>query len=331
MSPNFLKWTVFNLVVLALLLFDLGVLRRKSHDVKLKEALGWSAFWISLALLFFGGVWFYDGRKRAFEFLTGYITEYALSVDNIFVFILIFSYFKVAPAYRHKVLFWGIMGALIMRGVMILLGVELVHRFEWILYVFGAFLVFTGIRLAFKSEDVDPSANPMVKLARKFLPVTEQYHGDHFFTMQDGKRFATPLFIVLLVIETSDLIFAVDSIPAIIGISKDSFIIYTSNVFAILGLRSLYFALAGIMDLFHYLKYALSFILTFVGIKMLIEKIYHIPIEMSLGIIIAALVISIIASLRWPLPDEKTPIDEAQDFYEGKFDETDADANSTNP
>jgi tellurite resistance protein TerC len=216
------------------------------------------------------------------------------------------------------------MGALLMRGLMILVGVELVHRFEWILYIFGAFLVFTGIRLAFKNDEVDPGSNPTVKLVKRFLPVTEKYHGNHFFVVENGKRIATPLFIVLLVIESSDLIFAVDSIPAIIGISKDSFIIYTSNVFAILGLRSLYFALAGIMDLFHYLKYALSFILTFVGVKMLIEKIYHVPIEMSLGIIITALVISIVASLRWPLPDEKTSIDEAQEWYEGKSDETES-------
>jgi tellurite resistance protein TerC len=317
MSPNFWKWALFNAFVLALLLFDLGVLRRKSHDVKIKEALGWSAFWIGLALAFCGGIWYYAGRNRAFEFLTGYITEYSLSVDNIFVFILIFSYFKVAPAHRHKVLFWGIMGALAMRGLMILVGVELVHRFEWILFVFGAFLIFTGIKMAFHNDgDIDPGANPVVKLARRFLPLTQEYHGDHFLVVQNGKRYATPLFIVLLVIESSDLIFAVDSIPAIIGISKDSFIIYTSNVFAILGLRSLYFALAGIMDLFHYLKYALSFILTFVGAKMLIEYFFHyrIPIELSLGIIIASLVIAVLCSLRWPLPDEETPIDEAQEY-----------------
>jgi tellurite resistance protein TerC len=322
MSPTFWKWTLFNLCVVALLLFDLGVLRRKSHDVKLKEALGWSAFWIALALLFCGGIWLHDGRQRAFEFLAGYVTEYSLSVDNIFVFILIFTYFKVRPAYRHKVLFWGILGALVMRGLMILVGVGLVHRFEWILLIFGAFLVFTGIRLAFhQDDDIDPGANPMVKLAKRFLPITPEYHGNAFFAVQEGKRCATPLFVVLLVIETSDLLFAVDSIPAIIGLSKDPFIIYTSNVFAILGLRSLYFALAGIMDLFHYLKYALSFILTFVGVKMLIEPLYKIPIEVSLLVIVAALAISVVASLRWPLPDEKTTIDEA----EALFAETDAD------
>jgi tellurite resistance protein TerC len=316
MSPTFWKWTLFNLCVVALLLFDLGVLRRKSHDVKLKEALGWSAFWIALALLFCGGIWHYSGHKRALEFLAGYVTEYSLSVDNIFVFILIFTYFKVGAAYRHKVLFWGILGALVMRAVMIVAGVGLVHRFEWILYIFGAFLVFTGIRLAFHhDDDMDPGANPVVKLAKRFLPLTPDYHGNRFFVLQDGKRYATPLFIVLLVIETSDLLFAVDSIPAIIGLSKDPFIIYTSNVFAILGLRSLYFALAGIMDLFHYLKYALSFILTFVGVKMLIESFYKIPIELSLLIIMSALVISILASLRWPPPPDQTSVDEAEALF----------------
>ena len=316
-NPNLWKWVAFNVFVLALLLFDLGVLRRKSHDVKIKEALGWSAFWISLALVFAAGIWRYSGHQRALEFMTGYLTEYALSVDNIFVFILIFSFFKVSAAHRHKVLFWGIMGALLMRAVMILVGVELIHRFEWIIFVFGAFLVFTGVKMALhKGDDIDPGSNPVVKLAKKFIPLTPDYRGSNFFVVENGKRYATPLFIVLLVIETSDLVFAVDSIPAIIGISKDSFIIYTSNVFAILGLRSLYFALAGIMDLFHYLKYALSFILTFVGVKMLIEHWYKIPIAVSLGVIIAALVISIVASLRWPLPDEETCIDEAQDFFE---------------
>lgn len=317
MNPIFWKWTIFNVFILALLLLDLGVLRRKSHDVKLKEALGWSAFWIVLALLFCGGVWYYDSRQRALEFLTGYITEYSLSVDNIFVFILIFSYFKVEPAHRHKILFWGILGALVMRALMISLGVGLIQRFDWILLIFGGFLVFTGIKMAFhQDEDIDPGSNPLVKLARRFLPVADDYHGDRFFVVKDGKRYITPLLIVLLVIESSDLLFAVDSIPAIIGISKHSFIIYTSNVFAILGLRSLYFALAGIMDLFHYLKYALSFILTFVGIKMLVEYFFPhtISIELSLGIIIVSLAIAVLASLRWPLPSEETSIDEAQEF-----------------
>lgn len=314
-NPNLWKWVLFNVFVLALLLFDLGVLRRKSHDVKIKEALGWSAFWISLALVFCGGVWHYNGKQSALEFMTGYLVEYSLSVDNIFVFILIFAYFKVLPEYRHKVLFWGIMGALVMRAVMIYAGVALIHRFEWIVYVFGAFLLFTGIKMAFhQDEDLHPGDNPVVKLFKKIMPVTPEYHGNHFFILKEGKRYATPLFIVLLVIETSDLIFAVDSIPAIIGISRDPFIVYTSNVFAILGLRSLYFALAGIMGLFHYLKYALAFILSFVGVKMLVSHTaFKIPIGISLAVILLALVISILASLKWPIPDDESSLDEAMD------------------
>jgi tellurite resistance protein TerC len=321
MQIGFEKWAIFNAVVLALLLLDLGVLRRKSHDVKLKEALAWSAFWILLAMAFCGGIWYFgdrvNGTHRALEFLTGYLTEYALSVDNIFVFILIFTYFRVAPEHRHKVLFWGIMGALFMRAAMIYAGVALIHRFEWIIYIFGAFLLFTGIKMAFHDDDdIDPGDNPVVKLFKKVMPVTPDYRGSAFFVVESGKRFATPLFIVLLVIESSDLIFAVDSIPAILGISKDPFIVYTSNVFAILGLRSLYFALAGIMDLFHHLKYALAFILSFVGVKMLMEHWYKIPISVSLGIIVAALVLSIIASLVWPLPPDETLTDEALEMMD---------------
>lgn len=316
MDIGFEKWAIFNAVILALLLLDLGVLRRKSHDVKLKEALGWSAFWIFLAMAFCGGIWYFNdrvtGQHHALEFLTGYLTEYALSVDNIFVFILIFTYFRVAPAHRHKVLFWGIIGALFMRAAMIYAGVALIHRFEVIIYFFGAFLLFTGIKMAFhKDDDIDPGDNPVVKLFKKCMPVTPDYRGSAFFVVENGKRFATPLFIVLLVIESSDLVFAVDSIPAILGISKEPFVIYTSNVFAILGLRSLYFALAGIMDLFHHLKYALAFILSFVGVKMLIEHWYKIPIPVSLGVIVCSLLLSIVASLLWPLPPEETLIDEA--------------------
>ncbi len=317
MSNPSVKWVLFNVVILALLIFDLGVLRRKSHDVKIKEALGWSAFWITLALAFCGGIWHYDGQQRALEFLTGYLVEYSLSVDNIFVFILIFTYFKVPSEYRHKVLFWGIMGALIMRAIMIYAGVALITRFEWIIYIFGVFLLFTGIKMAFHKDDehMDPTANPLVRLFKKMMPVTPNYEGDKFFIIREGKRWATPLFVVLIVIETSDLVFAVDSIPAIIGISRDPFIVYTSNVFAILGLRSLYFALAGIMNLFHYLKYALAFILSWVGFKMLVSHtVFKVPIAVSLGVIVAALAISIIASLVWPLPDDETLIDEAEEM-----------------
>jgi tellurite resistance protein TerC len=305
-------WIIFNVVILGLLLLDLGVLNRNSHEVKMREALMWTAGWITLALLFCAGIWLKmeNGQTRALEFITGYLIEYALSVDNIFVFVLIFSYFKVAPQYQHKVLFWGIMGALIMRAVMILVGVQLVERFEWLIYVFGVFLIFTGIKLALQKEgDIEPHENPLVRGFRKMMPVTEDYEGDKFFVMREDqngslKRWATPLFIVLLMVESTDLIFAIDSIPAIIGVSRDPFIIYTSNVFAILGLRSLYFALAGLMGLFHYLKLGLSIILMFVGIKMLLSHSdYKIPIGLSLGFIVAVLAISVVLSIMRPRHD----------------------------
>jgi tellurite resistance protein TerC len=307
-DPVILKWGLFNLFIVLLLVFDLAFLNRKSHEVSLKEALGWSAFWIVLALIFGGGVWWQAGHGKALEFFTGYVIEYSLSVDNIFVFILIFGYFSVGPQHRHKVLFWGILGALVMRGLMILVGVSLIHRFEWIVYIFGAFLIFTGIRMLFQHEDdkVDADKNPAVRLLRKFMPVTKEYHGGNFFVRLDGKRWATPLLVVLLVIETTDLIFATDSIPAILAISRDPFIVYTSNVFAILGLRSLYFAVAGIIDLFCYLKYVLSVILAFVGIKMLLSHTaYKIPTGWALLVIVALLVGAIVASLLWPMPSEK--------------------------
>lgn len=314
-DPVILKWGLFNLFIIALLVFDLGVLNRKEHEVTLKEALSWSAFWIALALSFCVGVWHYAGHEKALEFLTGYVIEYSLSVDNIFVFILIFGYFKVNPLYRHKVLFWGILGALVMRTLMIVLGVSLIQRFEWVIYIFGAFLIFTGIRMLFQKEDnhVDPSHNPAVRLLRKFMPVTKEYHGNNFFVQIDGRRFATPLFVVLLVIETTDLIFATDSIPAILAISRDPFIVYTSNVFAILGLRSLYFALAGVMDLFCYLKYVLSIILTFIGVKMLLSHTaFSIPTTWALLVVVALLVGAVVASLLWPMPkdEEKEKVEE---------------------
>lgn len=303
-------WILFNGVVLTLLLLDLGVLHKRDHEVKMREALLWTAGWISLALLFCGGIYFkmQNGHTRALEFLTGYIIEYSLSVDNIFVFVLIFSYFKVAPQYQHKVLFWGILGALIMRAVMILAGVKLVERFDWLIYVFGVFLIFTGIKLAFQKEgDMNPAENPLIRWVRRMMPVTEEYENGYFFVQRDGKRWATPLFIVLLMVETTDLIFACDSIPAIIGISKDPFIIYTSNVFAILGLRSLYFALSGLMGLFHYLKMGLSVILTFVGLKMLLSHTaYKIDIKWSLGFIVMVLAVSVGLSLLRPRHDLDT-------------------------
>lgn len=303
MPDQILLWIGFNLFVLLMLALDLGVFHRKAHVVKTKEALLWSAVWIAMALLFNLGVYFWQGQKVALEFLTGYLIEKSLSVDNIFVFIMIFAYFGVPALYQHKVLFWGILGALVMRAVFIASGVALIERFHWIIYVFGAFLILTGVKMAWqKDKEIHPEKNPLLRLFRRLMPVTDRYHGGAFFVKQAGGSFATPLFVVLLLVETTDLIFAVDSIPAILAITLDPFIVYTSNVFAILGLRSLYFALAGIMPLFHYLNYGLAAILAFVGAKMMLVDFYKIPIGISLGVVAVILLMSIIASLLWPRP-----------------------------
>jgi tellurite resistance protein TerC len=282
-----------------MLALDLGVFHKKSHKVPVKEALTWSAVWISLSLIFNILVYLKFGKTLALEYLTGYVIEYSLSVDNIFVFILIFTYFGVPDKYQHRVLFWGIIGALVMRAIFIFAGVALINRFHWIVIIFGGFLVFTGIRMLFqKDTEMDPEKNPIVRFFKRFLPVTDEYHGHNFFIKKNRRLYATPLFLVLLIIESSDLIFAVDSIPAILAVSKHPFIVYTSNIFAIMGLRSLYFALSGIMGLFRYLKVGLAFVLTFVGIKMLLSFIHvEIPIVLSLGIIISILAISVVASL----------------------------------
>jgi len=292
-------WIGFHLFIFFMLALDLGVFHKKTHKVPVKEALIWSAVWISLALLFNLFVLFEFGKTKALEFLTGYVIEYSLSVDNIFVFILIFSYFAVKGEYQHKILFWGILGALVMRGIFIFAGVALINRFHWIVIIFGGFLVYSGIHMLFQKETaVDPEKNAIVKFFRRFLPVTDTIHGNKLFVRQNHKLYATPLFLVLLVIESSDLIFAVDSIPAILAISKDSFIVYTSNIFAIMGLRSLYFAVSGIMGLFRYLKIGLSFVLTFVGLKMLAAYFhFEIPILISLAVIIGILTISVLASV----------------------------------
>lgn len=298
---SWIPWIVFNAFVLVMLALDLGVFHRKSHTVKVKEALIWSAVWVSLALLFNAGVWHYKGKELALQFLAGYVIEKALSVDNLFVFLVLFSFFKVKPDYQHKVLFWGIIGALVMRAVMIAVGAALIARFHWVMYIFGGFLVLTGIKLAFSKEDhKDVGDNLVVRLFRKLFPVTPDYHEARFFVKENGRTLATPLFLVLLTVEFTDLVFALDSIPAIFAVSKDTFIVYTSNVFAILGLRSLYFALAGCMGLFVYLKFGLALILAFVGVKMLIAELYKIPIALSLGIILGILAVSIYASLKWP-------------------------------
>ena len=298
-------WVGFNAFVLAMLALDLFVFHKQAHEVSLKEAGGWSAFWIALALLFNYGVYRFLGAEQGLEFLTGYLIEKALSVDNIFVFVLIFSYFNVPARDQHRVLFWGILGALVMRGVMIAAGAALILEFLWIIYLFGAFLVFTGIRMATQSEhSIEPESNPVIRLLRRFTPVTSEYHGQSFFVRKEVggrlRQVATPLFVVLVLVETTDLIFAVDSIPAIFAITTDPFIVYTSNVFAILGLRALYFLLAGVIHRFHFLKLGLSVVLVFVGVKMLLVDVYKIPIGVSLAVIALVLGSSVVASLLWP-------------------------------
>ncbi|HEY6071968.1 MAG TPA: TerC family protein [Anaerolineales bacterium] len=306
-------WVGFNVFVLALLALDLGVFHRKAHAVSVREATIWSVIWISLAMLFNLGIYLfwrdlvpasaYSNGDAALAFFTGYLIEKSLSVDNIFVFVLIFSYFSVPPKYQHRVLFWGILGALVMRAALILLGAALIKEFHWVIWIFGAFLIFTGIRMAFhKDEELHPEDNPLVKLFKRLMPVTKDYQGAKFFVRQAGRLMATPLLIVLLVVESTDLVFAVDSIPAIFAVTEDPFIVYTSNVFAILGLRSLYFLLAGVIDKFHYLKLGLSAVLAFVGVKMLLtDTAFKIPIGISLGVIGGVLLLSIGASLLWPV------------------------------
>jgi len=291
-------WIGFNLFVLAMLALDLGVFHRKAHEVSLREAATWSAVWVALALVFNVGVWHYMGAEKGTQFLTGYLIEKSLSVDNIFVFALIFSYFAVPAAYQHRVLFWGILGALVLRAIFIAAGATLIAKFHWIIYVFGAFLVLTGLKMALTPQKgLEPDKNPVLRLVRRLVPVTDRYHGQKFFVREGGVRLATPLFLVLVLVETTDLIFAVDSIPAIFAITTDPFLVYTSNVFAILGLRSLYFLLAGVMHKFEYLKLGLAAVLVFVGTKMALVDVYEIPSSTSLAVVGTLLAISIAASL----------------------------------
>jgi tellurite resistance protein TerC len=294
-------WIGFNIFVLGMLTLDLGVFHRKAHQVSLREAAIWSVVWIALALTFNAGIYYFQGARPALEFFTGYLIEKALSVDNIFVFVLVFSYFRVPAEYQHRVLFWGVLGALVMRGAMIAAGAYLIATFHWILYVFGAFLVITAIRMATQEEkDIEPESNPVIRLVRRFTPITSEYRGQKFFITEHGRTCATPLFIVLVMVETTDLIFAVDSIPAIFAITQNTFIVYTSNVFAILGLRALYFLLAGVITTFHYLKLGLSVVLGWVGVKMLLADVYEIPLTVSLGVIALVLAASVVASLLFP-------------------------------
>src|SRR5512139_3086083 len=302
MTDTMWLWVGFNVFILAMLALDLGVFHRKTHVVSLRESLTWTGVWVVLALAFNAGVWHFAGAQKALEFTTGYLVEYSLSVDNIFVFALLFSYFGVPPKFQHRVLFWGILGALVMRAIMIGAGAVLIAEFAWIIYVFGAFLILTGIKMIVKrEEEIHPERNPVVKWFKKLMPVTGDYREDRFFVRENGVRAATPLFVVLLLVEVSDLIFAVDSIPAIFAVTTDPFIVYTSNVFAILGLRSLYFALAGVMDKFHYLKIGLGVVLAFVGVKMLLaHTAWAIDTPVSLGVIVAILAVSIVVSLLRP-------------------------------
>jgi tellurite resistance protein TerC len=305
-------WIVFNAAILVLLFLDLAVANRKRRVVPFKQALLMSAFWIGLAMAFAVFVHQYLGATKALEFVTGYLLEEALSVDNLFVFILLFAYFKVPPEEEKTVLFWGIIGALIMRGTFIWAGVALVQRFHWILYAFGVFLIWTGFQLLREGEQqADPSGNLVLKLSRRFLPLTNTYEGKNFFVRREGKILATPLLVVLLVVETTDILFATDSIPAILAITRDPFIVYTSNVFAILGLRSLYFALAGLMKLFHYLNYGLAVVLMFIGVKMLLPEKYHVPTWAALVVLAGVLGLSVLASILFP-KREQTSSEERQ-------------------
>jgi tellurite resistance protein TerC len=299
MSPVLMGWIGFHVFLFAMLALDLGLFHRESHVVKLREALTWTAVWVVLALLFNAGLWWWHGDEVALQFLAGYLIEKSLSVDNLFVFVLIFSFFKVPAQYQHKVLFWGILGALIMRGLFIFAGVALLNRFHWLIYFFGGFLIYTALKMVLMAEkEVDPAHNWFIRLLRRMLPVTENYEAGRFFVRRAGKLFATPLLLVLAFVEVTDLIFALDSIPAILAISNDAFIVYTSNALAILGLRSLFFALAGVMDLFHYLKIGLAAILGFVGVKMILaEEVIDIPIHISLLVIGGILAVAIVASI----------------------------------
>jgi tellurite resistance protein TerC len=298
-------WIFFGVFILAMLALDLGVFNRKTHVIQMKEALLWTSFWVTLALLFGAGIYFFYGHGKAIEYVTAYLIEYSLSIDNLFVFMLIFRYFDVPRAYEHKALFWGILLALITRAVFIFAGVALISNFHWVMYIFGAFLIVTGIKMALnKQTEVHPDKNIAIRLLRYVMPVSKNFSGAKFFVREGGVRFATPMLAVLLALETTDILFAIDSIPAVLAISQDPFIVYTSNVFAILGLRSLFFAISGLMRLFHLLHYGLAAILSFVGVKMMIADFFHVPVGISLLIIASILIASIISSVVWPEKEE---------------------------
>jgi tellurite resistance protein TerC len=307
MTTDISFWIFFILFILLMLALDLGVFHRKAHAISFKESLLWTMVWVGLAMTFNVIIYFWKGPEKAIEFLTGYLIEQSLSVDNLFVFILIFGYFQVPPKYQHRVLFWGIIGALILRGVFIFAGVALMEKFHWMIYLFGGILMVSGYKMFFqKDKKIEPEKNPVVRIFKRFFPVTHQSEGSRFFIKQNNRWFATPLFLVLIIVETTDVIFAVDSVPAILAITTDSFIVFTSNAFAILGLRSLYFALAGIINVFRYLHFGLASILIFIGLKMVLADVYQIPVGAALITVVSILIISIIASLTIKLKI-KTP------------------------
>ena len=298
MTTDITFWIFFILFILLMLAIDLGVFHRKAHSVSFKESLLWTIVWMGLAMIFNALIYFWKGPDKALEFLTGYLIELSLSVDNLFVFILIFGYFHVAPQYQHRILFWGIIGALILRVIFIFAGAALLVKFHWMIYLFGGILIVSGYKMFFqKDKKIEPEKNPVLRLFKKLFPVTHQTEGSKFFIKQNNKWFATPLFLVLLIVETTDVIFAVDSVPAILAITTDTFIVFTSNAFAILGLRSLYFALAGIINVFRYLHFGLATILIFIGLKMVLADVYKLPIEVALISVVGILITSIIASL----------------------------------
>ena len=300
-------WGAFFVFIVAMLALDLGVFQRNSHEIKMREAIAWCAVWLSLALAFNGALWWWRGAETGQQFLAAYLVELCLSIDNVFVFILVFGYFKVAARYQHRVLFWGIVGAVVMRAAFILLGVSVIQRFHWVLYIFGAFLIYTGVKMALprkETDEIDPEHNPAVRLFRRYFPVTARFQEGRFFVREEGRLAATPLFIVLLVVETTDLVFALDSLPAVLAITKDGFVALTSNIFAILGLRSLYFALSGIMQLFRFLKVGLAVILVFIGVKMLIEHWVDISITTSLGVIGGVIATSVLMSVLTKEPGD---------------------------
>lgn len=320
-------WIGFSVFILLMLSLDLGLLNRKAHTIKYREAAIWSAVWVALASIFAGLVFYYQGTTRGLEFVTGYLIELSLSVDNLFVFLLVFSYFKVPAKYQHRVLFWGVMGALVMRLTMIFVGAALIQRFEWIIYIFGAFLVYTGIKMFRQEElDIQPEDNPVVRLVTRFIPISHHYDEQKFFTRINGKLTGTLLLLVLVIVEVTDLVFAVDSIPAIFAITTNTFIVYTSNVFAILGLRSMYFLLAGVVEKFQYLKMGLAIVLTFIGLKMLVVAVgIHVPIWISLVFVAVVLISSVAASIIWP-KDCETNIDvDLPEDFDSPFEDDDED------